>query len=65
MTFGIDNHLDENNNPSDQVYVLKIWNVESLIAEAYQYQNLTGGTIWSKSYLDLIQVNSGRGDDER
>ena len=64
VTFGIDYHLDETNNVQDQAYVLKIWNVESLISEAYQFQSLTGGTIWSKGYQEIISVNNARGDDE-
>jgi hypothetical protein len=64
VTFGIDYHLDEANNVQDQAYVLKIWNVESLISEAYQFSSLTGGTIWSKGYQEIISVNNARGDDE-
>lgn len=45
--------------------MLKIWNVESLIAQSYKYDGLTGGTIWSKSYQDQLNLNANRGDDEK
>lgn len=49
----------------ESVYVLKIWNVEALVGEGYKYDGLTGGTIWTPSYVNLVKNGSERGDDEK
>jgi len=50
VTFGRDFFIDENQDITDQAYVIKIWDFQSLIAQSYNIDGgLTGGTIWSKS----------------
>lgn len=45
--------------------MFKIWNVEALVGEGYKYDGLTGGTIWTPSYVNLVKDGSERGDDEK
>jgi|LauGreDrversion4_2_1035121.scaffolds.fasta_scaffold295497_2 hypothetical protein len=65
VTFGEDCLFNEAYVVQESVYVLKIWNVEALVGEGYKYDGLTGGTIWTPSYVNLVKNGSERGDDEK
>lgn len=49
VSFGMDYHYDEQFQSIDEAYVLKIWDLQKLIQDDYNWieaQGINGATIW-------------------